>query len=91
MDLYIQEEMSHDALLGLFEEPAFPIHVSPFMSREKSGSDRRRVIIDLSWPKLSAVNDAVKENEYLGVEYTLTLPTLDHVLRAVKNLAKILT
>ena len=74
VDHYLSEEKSHGAILGPLDTPPPDFHVSPFLSREKSDSDRRRVIIDLSWPKFGSVNENVKENEYLGVEYMLTLP-----------------
>ena len=37
--------MAHGALLGLFDNLPFPLHVSPFISREKQGSDKRRVTL----------------------------------------------
>ena len=84
---YIAEEQLHDGLLGPFDTPPFPIHTSPFMSREKQESDRR-VIVDLSWPKSGSVNNAVKDNFYVGLEYMLTLPTIDHVVRAVTKFGR---
>ena len=36
------------------------------MTRGKSSSDRKRVIMDLSWPKGEAVNDGVNNYHYLG-------------------------
>ena len=51
VDAYIAEELEYGAILGPFDAP--PIHMShssPFMTRAKPNSDRRRVIIDLSWP-----------------------------------------
>ena len=34
---YLLEELNHNAILGPLDSPPFPIHVSPFMTREKSG------------------------------------------------------
>ena len=48
VDHYISEELKHGALLGPFESPTDNLHVSPFMTREKSDSQNRRVIVDLS-------------------------------------------
>ena len=31
---YIQEELTHDAMLGPFQEPPFQLHTSPFMTRD---------------------------------------------------------
>ena len=53
-----------------------------------AGSDKKRVIVDLSWPKVGSINSAVGENTYLGVDYMLTLPTIDHVIRTVIKFRK---
>ena len=46
---YLKEEVEHGAIVGPFTEPPIKnLHVSPFMTRDKSSSDHRRVIIDLS-------------------------------------------
>ena len=55
------------------------MHTSPFKSREKSDSD----IVNLSWPKGSAINDAVNPDTYV-VDFVLTPPTIDHITKAVK-------
>ena len=46
-------ELNHNAIYGPLDSPPFPLHVSPFITSEKSGSDKRRTIIDLSRPKRS--------------------------------------
>ena len=66
IDAYISEELSHRAMMRPFDVPPFPLHISPFLTREKPGSDTRRTIMDLSWPKFHSVNDGVLNNEYLG-------------------------
>ena len=54
---YIETERKFAAIAGPYKEPPFGdnTHVSPFMSRPKPDSDKRRVIIDLSWPKNGSV------------------------------------
>ena len=48
---YLQEEIQYGAIVGPFKvSPIDKLHVSPFMTRDKSSSEHRRVIIDLSWP-----------------------------------------
>ena len=32
---YLQEELQHEAIIGPFMEPPFPIHISPLMTRDK--------------------------------------------------------
>ena len=45
---YLLEELNQNAILGPLDSPPFPLQAPPFMTREKSGSDKRRTIIDLS-------------------------------------------
>ena len=75
---YLEEEISHKAILGSFKDPPEGIHTSPFMTREKPGSQHRRVIIDLSWPAGSSVNAGVDADMYAGAKYILTFPSIDH-------------
>ena len=89
IDHYIAKEKAQGALLGPFTDPPFHMHISPSMSREKSDSDKHRVIVDLSWSKGSAINDAVNPDTYVGVDFVLTLPTVDHITKAVKNLVEL--
>ena len=79
IDAYIAEEVKYDALLGPFEShPIASGHCSPFMSRSKPNSDRRRIIIDLSWPLGASVNAGI-DKTYLGSTFSLTFPTVDDI------------
>ena len=63
-------------MLGPFKAPPIDnLHVSPFMTREKSNSLNRRVIIDLSWPIGESVNAGVTPEKYLGVDFILSYPS----------------
>ena len=76
----LQEEMSHGAILGPYDNnPIELAHYSPFMSRDKPGSSNCRVIIDLSWPKGSSVNDGILKDSYLGTDFSLSVPTVDNI------------
>ena len=44
--------------------------------------------MDLSWPKGSSVNDAVESDTYVGVNFLLTLPTIDNITDTVKKLGR---
>ena len=80
VDAYLQEELKFEAILGPFKQhPIDDTHFSPFMTREKSGSEKRRVIIDLSWPKEASVNDGIHKDSYLATDFCLTFPTVDHI------------
>ena len=50
------------------------------MTREKTGSDVRRVIIDLSWPKEHSVNAGIDKNSYLNSDFALQFATVDHII-----------
>ena len=54
---YLQKELDNKAMLGPFRTPPIDnLHVSPFMTQDKSSSVNRRIIIDLSWPIKHSVN-----------------------------------
>ena len=76
---YLQEETYHNAMLGPFAHPPFPMwQINPMMTKSKKGSDtKRRVIVDLSWPHGSSVNDGICKDYYLGEPITLKYPTVD--------------
>ena len=86
IDQYIAEELKYGALYGPFEDTPIPVHVSPLMTRAKQNSDKRRTIVDLSWPKNASVNAAVQKNVYLGSHFILKYPSLDDITRELKKL-----
>ena len=43
---YIQEELSHKAIIGPFEKLPFSFHISPLMTRDKQDSVKKRTIMD---------------------------------------------
>ena len=60
VDTYLREEIENKAMLGPLKNPPLDnLHISPFMTCEKSNSVNRRVIIDLSWPIGESVNAGV--------------------------------
>ena len=56
------------------------------MSREKPDSSNRCVIIDLSWPLGQSVNSGIDKSSYLGTDFSLVLPTVDHISDRLKLL-----
>ena len=75
---YLKKEVEHGAIVGPFTEPPIKnLHVSLFMTRDKSSSDHRRVIIDLSWPIGQSVNSGVDLDKYLDTEFVLTYPSIE--------------
>lgn len=89
VDQYITEEMSHNAMLGPFKSPPIDLHTSPFLTREKVNSDKRRVIVDLSWPFGNSVNNGSRRSCYKNVEFVFAHYWVRAVVRAVKDLEKI--
>ena len=89
VDAYLKEEIDNKAMLGPFKTPPIEnLHISPFMTREKSNSDQRRVIIDLSWPSGESVNAGVTPDKYLGVDFILSYPSVDNIVSEVLKLGK---
>ena len=75
--------------MGPFKEPPVPdLHVSPFLTCEKPGATNRRVIVDLSYPHGASVNSGVDPDMYLGLEFLLTLPSIDYITNKVLELGK---
>ena len=89
VDFYLREEIHHGAMLGPFPEPPTDnLHTSPFMTRDKSSSDKRRIIIDLSWPLGTSVNSGVFSDRYLNTEFVLTYPSIDNITDQVLHLGR---
>ena len=80
VDQYITEELQHGALLGPFQEKPCPLHVSTFMTRDKSSFQLRRTIVDLSWPKGQAINDGVQKDSYLVNFFLIHYPSIDRIV-----------
>ena len=73
IEAYIQEELHYGALLGPFKDnPIKGGHCSPFMTRSKPNSNRRRVIVDLSWPQGASVNAGIDKFSYLDSAFALS-------------------
>ena len=86
---YLQEEIQYGAIVGPFKVPPInKLHVSPFMTRDKSSSEHRRVIIDLSWPIGQSVNSGVSSDKYLNTEFVLTYPSIDNITDEVLKLGR---
>ena len=80
---YIQGEQSFKAMLGQFNDP-IPLYISPLMTQDKAGWDKRRTIVDLSWSK--GLNNGVSNCSYLGTQFELKYPTVDSIVTTLKKL-----
>ena len=86
IDEYLAEELSHGAIYGPFKQLPFPVHISPLMTRPKQNTDKRRTIMDLSWPKGASVNTSIHKFKYLDTYFSLSYPSIDHIVQEIKKL-----
>lgn len=75
---YIETELSHNAIVGPFVSSPFQpwTKLSPLMTRPKRESEKRRVIVDMSYPDGQAVNDGINISSIYGRDTTYTLPSV---------------
>lgn len=73
---YIEAELPHRAVVGPFKSVPFTLwtRLSPLMTCPKRNSDKRRVIVDMSFPDGEAVNDGSTITSIYGIDTTYTLP-----------------
>ena len=83
---YIREELKHGTILGPFKHKPIPLHISPFMTRDKPDSATRQTIVDLSWPKGQSVNAGIQKDKYLGSDFILNYPSVDDIVKRLIEL-----
>ena len=77
---YLKKECVKGRMAGPFDcIPLDSLMVSPLNTVPKADSDERRVLVDLSWPPGSSVNDGIIKGFYLGQSFTLNFPTVDNI------------
>ena len=57
-------------------------------ARNYPNSDRRRVMIDLSWPTGASVNASIDKDTYLNSPFALTFPTVDDITSQLRPLGR---
>ena len=71
------------AILGPFDiDPAHGIHSSPLLTRPKD-TDKRRVILNLSHPKSTSLNDQVDRLRFDGITFRLKFPSIDNITEEI--------
>lgn len=82
---YIDTESAHSALAGPFSQPPFSpwCRTSPIMTRPKGEGDKRRVIVDLSYPPGNNVNEGVTKNNFFGKHISHVLPRISDVVQVI--------
>ena len=80
---YIQKELSLGCLLGPFATIPWSkdVATSPMSTRPKKNSEKRRIIMDLSWPPGASVNDGISKDTYLHQLMQVTYPTVDAICK----------
>ena len=77
---YLKKESVKGRMAGPFDcIPLDSLMVSPLNTVPKADSDERRVLVDLSWPPGSSVNDEIIKGFYLGQSFTLNFPSVDNI------------
>ena len=84
IECYIQEELSHGAMLGPFDQKPVSLHISAFMTREKPDSEVRHTIVDLSWPEKISVD--ASEGHIPGFKLFLNYPSVDDIVKKIIEL-----
>lgn len=90
VDSYLSLELERGAVIGPFSSNPFsrPIVISPLNSVPKPQSFERRMILDLSWPTGSSINDAIPDRVYLSQPYSLVYPTIDTIAERVASVGR---
>ena len=84
VDEYILKGTRAGALDGPYSSPPFtPWFVSsPMMSREKTGADGRRIIVDLSFPG-GGINQHITHHVFNGLDAVHNLPTIASAVESI--------
>ena len=88
---YLHTEKEEEAIIGPFPSPPFdlPCAVSPLNSVPKKDSQKRRVIVDLSYPRGTLVNDGLHAQIFLGNFEPLVFPSIDNLVQIIHNIIKV--
>ena len=77
---YLCTEQANNTLLGPFpHNPSSPLNSIP-----KQDSEEHRVILVMSFPMGTSINDGIDKDKYLGVAIELAYPTIDAFATMVK-------
>ena len=82
----MEKEKLYGAILGPFDQVPFSeaFCISPLNTVSKKKSLERRVILDLSFPEGSSINEGISKDFYLGSKIDLTFPRVDDLVDLIK-------
>lgn len=85
MHSYLQGELTRQSVVGPFTSVSFHngMALSSLNTVPKKDTTDRRVILDLSWPPGTSVNDGILPNVVDGSEFQLSYPTVDTIAALV--------
>ena len=85
---YLHKEMSYKSVAGSFSSVAFTTGAvfSPLNTRDKKNSQEKRIIMDLSFPPDTGVNNFVNLDQYGDENMELKYPSLEALLVKVRAL-----
>ena len=88
IDKYFEKERKANRVAGpfLINPLSVDLAVSPINTVPKDSADERRVIVDLSWPAGSSVNDGISKDVYLGEEIDLHYASVEQVCSMVNEI-----
>ncbi len=88
VEKYIEKEVGLGALLGPFDNNPLlcNLHMSPINTVDKKCSADRRVIVDLSFPEGSSVNDGIDKHMNEGQRVDLEYPSVDNLVTSISDL-----
>ena len=86
IDDYVYKNVESQALLGPFTvSPIKGLCFSPLMSVPKE-NNKRRVIVDFSFPPGKSINDGISKVSYLEFEVDFSLPSVHAMARRINEL-----
>ena len=87
---YLTRECDDLRIVGPFNRNPLssPLMISPLNSVPKDDLDERRIIVDLSWPHGSSVNDGISKDHYLGEIIELHYASVTEVCRMAMEVGK---
>ena len=83
---YLSSSIQSQAILGPFmESPIDKLCFSPLMTVPKEGN-KRRVIVNFSFPPGKAINDGISKSSYLDFEVNFSLPSVQSMVNRINVL-----
>ena len=80
---YLESEKAKGAILGPVDAiNTKHYHCSPRLTRPKH-SNKRRVILNLSYPYRASLNDAVDKTRFDGMKFNLKFPSVDDIVAEI--------